>query len=613
LAVASYAGPRGGDWKATEFQVQNLDDEPADFTARFYDPHGQEVLEFADSIPPGTSAYYRPEEPPYNLDPAFTGTLVLESAQNIAAAAVHFATLDPPHHNGVTVFETFDEAEAGPDAYAPLLEKDNYGFSSRVGIRNPGEVPAAVTVIVYDLAGEELDVRSLEVPPRGAVELDVSSFTALPPGFVGSAAVHADQPIFATVRRYNGEAMSSYPAARGGGALGAPLVAAWLTGTSASNVAVQNVGDWPTIVAESYGVGCETCPCRVINLGPYSTDFVTWPYTEPVPLYIFNNNAGPVAAVVTVDRVQAGVGSAAYAAFDVGRLGNRAAAPLAYGGYNDWYTRIWVQNLGMTPATVVLTYTVLPTGTSFPISAVADPGQAVEFPPPPAQHASAVAWADQPIAMLIEGYNEGLGGEDSRFYYRGTSYGPPQAHFFTNSPVDLGETVYFENATMAVPPLSFQWDFGDGGFGGAGHPARIYAVDGASGVEHPARTYAASGRYTVVMTATNPYGSVVISDVVEVYGPPRAGFDSSSPDRLGQATTFTNASTGWPAVSSYQWDFGDYSPSSSEPDPSHQYEAAGIYAVVLTATNARGSDTYIGRVVITPMDFAYLPLVTKDY
>ena len=33
------------------------------------------------------------------------------------------ASPDPPQHNGVTVYEMFDEAELGNSAYAPLVEK----------------------------------------------------------------------------------------------------------------------------------------------------------------------------------------------------------------------------------------------------------------------------------------------------------------------------------------------------------------------------------------------------------------------------------------------------------------------------------------------------------
>jgi PKD repeat protein len=201
--------------------------------------------------------------------------------------------------------------------------------------------------------------------------------------------------------------------------------------------------------------------------------------------------------------------------------------------------------------------------------------------------------------MLVEGYNDSLALEDSRFYYRGTPYGAPLARFSVNSPVEPQETAYFENLSVAVPPVSFEWNFGDG--------AR-------SDVEHPAHTYHASGAHTVVMTATNLYGSATASVVVEAYGPPLAGFDSSSPDPLGQATLFVNTSTGLPAPSGYEWDFGDGSASTQE-NPAHDFATAGRHWVVLTATNSYGNDTHIGWVDIMDegLYVVYLPLLLKTF
>jgi PKD repeat protein len=601
LVVTGYAG-RPGVWRATEFQVQNLDDETALITARFYDPHGLEVLSFNDSIAPGASAYYQPELPPYNLPTTFTGTLIVSSEQIIAGAIVHLASPTPPHHNGVTVYETFDEAELGPRAYAPLVEKDNDGFGSWVGVSNLGDVTATVTVTIYDPAGSIASTWSGQASPRGLVELNVGAIEELPVGFVGAAAIQASQPILAQVSRSNGTALASYSTpGQGGNELAAPLVPGASSGAVTPALATQNLGDQPSVVAQAFGAGCDTCPCRIITLDPGGSDFVTRPYTASAPLYIFNDDEQPVASVVTVGSAQAGAaGVASYAAFDVARLGQRAAVPLAFGGYEGWYTRLWVQNLGTTTATVDLTYTLLisPGSSAFSAhQAILGPGQTTTFPPPAAPHASAIAWADQPIAVLVEGYNDSLALEDSRFYYRATPYGPPSARFATDSPVQLGQTIYFENLSEAVPPVHYRWDFGDGSV---------------SDKENPAHTYAASGAYTVVMTATNLYGSVAVSDMVEVYGPPLAGFESSRPDPLRQAIFFINTSTALPGITGYQWDFGDGSTGNQE-NPIHDYAIAGRYWVVLTATNAYGGDTFIDWVIVPHIELhtLYLPLVLK--
>ncbi len=76
---------------------------------------------------------------------------------------------------------------------------------------------------------------------------------------------------------------------------------------------------------------------------------------------------------------------------------------------------------------------------------------------------------------------------------------------------------------------------------------------------------------------------------------PNAAFTSSSPDALGDATTFTNQSTGTDLT--FTWDFGDGA-TSTDPNPSHTYGAAGSYTVTLTATNNLGSDVATGVVDI---------------
>ncbi len=79
------------------------------------------------------------------------------------------------------------------------------------------------------------------------------------------------------------------------------------------------------------------------------------------------------------------------------------------------------------------------------------------------------------------------------------------------------------------------------------------------------------------------------------YIAPQAGFITSSPDALGEATPFTNESTG--SELTFEWDFGDGS-SSSDTNPTHTYTAVGSYTVTLTATNNLGSDVHTAVVEI---------------
>ena len=74
--------------------------------------------------------------------------------------------------------------------------------------------------------------------------------------------------------------------------------------------------------------------------------------------------------------------------------------------------------------------------------------------------------------------------------------------------------------------------------------------------------------------------------------PPVASFTWTGPITGGEPEVsdvqFTDTSTGSPT--SWDWDFGDGSPHSTEQNPLHVYATRGPYTVVLTATNAGGSD-----------------------
>jgi PKD repeat protein len=69
----------------------------------------------------------------------------------------------------------------------------------------------------------------------------------------------------------------------------------------------------------------------------------------------------------------------------------------------------------------------------------------------------------------------------------------------------VGLTVNFTNTTTGDPPLTYEWDFGDGG---------------TSTSANPGNTYAAEGTYSVSLTATNLGGSDTITKDVVVAASP---------------------------------------------------------------------------------------------
>ncbi|MDO8366277.1 MAG: PKD domain-containing protein [Saprospiraceae bacterium] len=141
-------------------------------------------------------------------------------------------------------------------------------------------------------------------------------------------------------------------------------------------------------------------------------------------------------------------------------------------------------------------------------------------------------------------------------------------------------TVQFTN-TSSANSTNFDWQFP------GGNPSSSTAQN------PPSVEYALPGTYTVTLTASNSAGSSTFTQVIVVNAGPTANF-SSNVSVL--TATFTNNSTNGLA---YNWDFGDGSNNSSDPNPTHEYAADGTYTVVLTATNNCGSSTFTQTVVIT--------------
>lgn len=137
-------------------------------------------------------------------------------------------------------------------------------------------------------------------------------------------------------------------------------------------------------------------------------------------------------------------------------------------------------------------------------------------------------------------------------------------------------TVQFTDLSTEQP-TAWSWDFGDGSTPATG--------------QNPMHTYTTAGTYTVSLTATNEAGAQTITKpgLVQVFEPVVAGFTlTPSSGVVPLAVTFTNMSTG---ATSYVWDFGDGSPTSTNPNPVHSYTSSGTFDVTLTATGPGGVDT----------------------
>ena len=160
--------------------------------------------------------------------------------------------------------------------------------------------------------------------------------------------------------------------------------------------------------------------------------------------------------------------------------------------------------------------------------------------------------------------------------------------------------VNFNNASTGA--VNYAWDFGDGSVDSTFSPTHTYFNAG------PADT-----TFQAALIASTAFGC---SDtmVVAITVAPAAVAQFTHNGMPGCApfdVDFTNLSSG---ASTYTWDFGDGSPTSSATDPSHQYVNNTFFlatnTVSLVATSPAGcSDTAVANILVYPTaDFTFSAL-----
>ncbi len=135
-------------------------------------------------------------------------------------------------------------------------------------------------------------------------------------------------------------------------------------------------------------------------------------------------------------------------------------------------------------------------------------------------------------------------------------------------------TVQFINTSSNG--ASFIWTFGDGR---------------TSTNRDTTITYASQGDYDVTLRTINNCDTAIYTVRIRLNTPPKASFESTTTSYCTPANVkFTNTTSN--NTVSYKWSFPGGSPATStELNPSVLYTTAGIYDVVLIATNANGRDT----------------------
>jgi PKD repeat protein len=173
----------------------------------------------------------------------------------------------------------------------------------------------------------------------------------------------------------------------------------------------------------------------------------------------------------------------------------------------------------------------------------------------------------------------GPGGNDNVTHSVTVSAAPvaPTAAF-TATPTYL--SVQFTNQSTGTAPLTYAWDFGDGGL---------------STLPSPSHTYAGAGTYPVKLTVTGPGGNNNVTHSVTVSAAPVApiaAFTTSIHSGTAPlAVLFTDTSSNTPTA--WSWSFKDVTGNTTQvvfstiQNPVHTFDV-GNYSVELNASNSAG-------------------------
>jgi len=156
----------------------------------------------------------------------------------------------------------------------------------------------------------------------------------------------------------------------------------------------------------------------------------------------------------------------------------------------------------------------------------------------------------------------------------------PGANFIANFTAQhVNTNIQFTDKSTSNGTIThWYWEFGDG-------------TD--SNHQNPLHAYSSSGLYTVSLTVGDEFGSDTMTrtNYIAIDMPPTAEFVSNIQSAyIHDNIQFTDQSTSYGTITSWQWDFGDGTTSIAQ-NPVHSYSATGNYTVSLTVTDEFGNDT----------------------
>ncbi|MBN4049650.1 DUF1573 domain-containing protein [Bacteroidales bacterium AH-315-N07] len=252
--------------------------------------------------------------------------------------------------------------------------------------------------------------------------------------------------------------------------------------------------------------------------------------------------------------------------------GNTYNISIQTGPSNDEHVRVWIDydNDGTFNATTELVFS--DSARTDHSGTVTIPASAVQETPLRMRVASSVYWDPAPAPCVDVNYGQF---EDYTVLIK-PEMALPVADFYANV-LDSCQAMFQFIDQTKFAPTSWSWNFGDGN---------------TSTQQNPYYTYSNPGTFTVVLTATNTFGSDTYTQIVTSYRV-TAGFSIQQPAIENSAVQFTDESLG---ATTWFWNFGDWFQASFQ-NPSHVYTAVGTYNVTLSVTNGGVCADNISKIV----------------
>ena len=354
-------------------QVANLSDQTATITLSAYNDDGtQNGTDLIDSIAANDSATYFPIS---NVEAGFSGAVVISSDKNVAAIS---NILESGFSAGASYV---GRSSGATEVQLPLLNKDNFGFTTWYSVQNASTDAANVTVNYSDGTN-----ASATVQPGAAKVFYQSQESHSQSNFAGT--VTSDKPVVAAVIQESNEVIFAYTGFAGGASNPVfPLINAnnfsYITGLQ-----IQNGGDQATDVTVSYtpstaGTACtetQNIPAggsgtfAIIAFGSSGSANSTCVAGETfVGSAAVTGNSSDQPLVGIGNQLLPGANGEAYGAFNPDNATNVVVMPLIMDRNFGYFTGFNVQHVGGPQSAVNCTFS----GSARTVSATLSEGQAL--------------------------------------------------------------------------------------------------------------------------------------------------------------------------------------------------------------------------------------------